>query len=186
MLTVLKNTGSSPISGTFDNLVNGGTISAIYNCTVYTFTANYSGGSGDDLTLTLQSKNFSQWETNNGFTGGPGDPPGNDGIPNLLKYVCDIDPSSPVAADRSALPVFGMTTTGVATYLTLTYRQYASLTGVTITVQTSPDLQTWTTVSPPDLAQLAGADSTTGDPIMEVGVIATSAKQFLRLNVTQP
>jgi hypothetical protein len=55
VLTVVQNTGGSPISGTFANLANGGTISAIYNGVTYTFTANYSGGAGDDLTLSLTS-----------------------------------------------------------------------------------------------------------------------------------
>jgi uncharacterized repeat protein (TIGR03803 family) len=55
VLTVIHITGGSPISGTFSNLPNGGTITATYNGGSYTFTANYSGGSGDDLTLTLTS-----------------------------------------------------------------------------------------------------------------------------------
>jgi uncharacterized repeat protein (TIGR03803 family) len=55
VLTVIQNTGGSPISGTFTNLSNGGTISATYNGVTYTFTANYSGGAGNDLTLTLAS-----------------------------------------------------------------------------------------------------------------------------------
>jgi hypothetical protein len=50
---VVQNAGGSPISGTFTNLPNFGTITAIYSGTAYTFTANYSGGSGNSLTLTL-------------------------------------------------------------------------------------------------------------------------------------
>jgi hypothetical protein len=70
-------------------------------------------------------------------------------------------------------------TNGVASVFAMipmfSYRQYASETGVTIDVQTSLDLQTWTTVSPPDISLQIGTDSTTGHPIMEVGVILTEA-----------
>jgi uncharacterized repeat protein (TIGR03803 family) len=53
VLTVIQNTGTSPINGTFTNLPNGGTITVAYNGAAYTFAANYSGGAGHDLTLTL-------------------------------------------------------------------------------------------------------------------------------------
>jgi hypothetical protein len=76
------------------------------------------------------------------------------------------------------------TTTPGTKYITLTYRENPFASGLTINVQTSSDLQTWTTVSPPDLSKQVGTDLTTGDPIMEVGVIVNSpSKQFIRLNV---
>ena len=52
VLTVINNTSANPITGTFSNLPNGGTINLTYNGTTYAFTANYSGGDGNDLTLT--------------------------------------------------------------------------------------------------------------------------------------
>ena len=55
VLTVINNTGSSPISGTFSNLANGGTISLAYQGVDYLFIANYSGGGGNNLTLTYSS-----------------------------------------------------------------------------------------------------------------------------------
>jgi hypothetical protein len=92
-----------------------------------------------------------------------------------------------LGSDRTALPTVGTTTTGGTEYLTLTYRQYASASGITVNVQTSSDLKTWTTVNPPSFSQQIGTDSTTGDPIMEVGVLANGTnKQFIRLNVTMP
>ena len=48
--TVISNTSTTPISGTFANLPDGGTITAGHN----TFKANYEGGDGNDLTLTVQ------------------------------------------------------------------------------------------------------------------------------------
>ena len=86
------------------------------------------------------------------------------------------------------MPVAGIdTTTNPGTqYLTLTYRQYALETGVTVNLQTSPDLINWTTVTPPDLSQQVGTDPNTGDPIMEMGAVMTGTTQFIRLNVTSP
>jgi len=114
--------------------------------------------------------------------------PQNDGVPNLLKYLCDINPTRPmIAADRAALPTLGTMTMGNSPYLTLTYRQYSSETGITINVEISNDLKTWTTLTNPTIIQ-TGTDTTKTppDPIMQVQVPASGTKQFLRLNVTSP
>lgn len=55
VLTVVNNTGTGAISGRFTNLPDGGAITAIYNGTSYTFTANYAGGDGNDLTLSFST-----------------------------------------------------------------------------------------------------------------------------------
>jgi autotransporter-associated beta strand protein len=49
VLTVIDNTSANPISGTFANLPDGGTITVGSN----TFQANYEGGDGNDLILTV-------------------------------------------------------------------------------------------------------------------------------------
>ena len=163
----------------------------------FSITITASNGNSPNATqvFTLKvnpSVNFGLWEDNNNFTGtstviGPTATPEHDGMPNLLKYFYDIDPNGPMSGtDRAALPTLGVTTSGGTEYLTLSYRQYASASGITVNVQTSGDLKTWTTVNPPSFSQQIGTDSTTGDPIMEMGVIATGATQFIRLNVTQP
>lgn len=135
---------------------------------------------------------FNQWLTS--YFGNTVDPaivgpmatPQNDGVPNQIKYLCDINPTQPVSgSDRSALPDVGIdaTTTPGTTYLTLTYRQNTSASGLTINVQTSPDLSAWTTVTP-DLTKTLGTDPTTGDPIIEAEVaISSDPKEFIRLNV---
>jgi hypothetical protein len=51
-LTIINNTGSDPISGTFSNLPNGGTVSLTFGGTAYSFVVDYAGGDGNDLTLT--------------------------------------------------------------------------------------------------------------------------------------
>ena len=51
-LMVVNNTGLDFIHGTFDNLTNGQAVTLSYAGTVYSFVANYYGGSGNDLVLT--------------------------------------------------------------------------------------------------------------------------------------
>jgi autotransporter-associated beta strand protein len=48
-LTAIKNTSASPIGGTFSNLPDGGILTVNGN----NFQANYEGGDGNDLTLTV-------------------------------------------------------------------------------------------------------------------------------------
>jgi hypothetical protein len=113
--------------------------------------------------------------------------PQNDGTSNLLKYFYDINPSAPMtASDWAAMAAVGMTTNGNIRYLTLTYRQNALATGVTVNVQTSSDLKTWQTVTP-DFTQTVGTDSVTGDPIIEIGVNVNGlTRKFINLNATSP
>ena len=138
-----------------------------------------------DLTRT-----YAQWATAKSTSAVATDMPLNDGVPNLLKYLTDIDPNvSMSATDRASLPTVAVdtTTTPGTEYLTLTYRQSAGATGVTVNVETSADLNTWQTAAPPDLSRQMGVDPNTGDPMMEVGVKANgSGKQFIRLNITSP
>jgi autotransporter-associated beta strand protein len=121
--------------------------------------------------------------------------PLNDGVPNLLKYFCDIDPADPMSVgDRAALPTFGMMEVGGVSYLTLTYRQYTMETGVTIRVQTSTDLQNWawasltkgTPTATTYSIQQVGNDPNTGDPMMRIQIAYTGGKEFIRMVATSP
>ena len=49
ILTVMNNTAATPISGVFSNLADGATVTVGGN----TLKANYEGGDGNDLTLTV-------------------------------------------------------------------------------------------------------------------------------------
>jgi hypothetical protein len=49
VFTIIDNTAASPIAGTFSNLPDGSTITVGSN----TFRADYEGGDGNDLTLTV-------------------------------------------------------------------------------------------------------------------------------------
>ena len=125
-----------------------------------------------------------------GFTGTASATSLNDTIPNLEKFLTDIDPTqSMTGADRAALPASGVDTTSTVgtAYLTLTYRRDPLASDLTVNVQTSTDMQTWTTANPPDLLREIGTDPATGDPIIETGVILDgTGHQFIRLQITQP
>jgi hypothetical protein len=142
-------------------------------------------------TFELIPNNLGQWEQQypNLTDLQPGDSPQKDGVANTLKYLFDIDPSQPMTqADRAALPVLGTTVINGTTYLTLSYREYALETGITVNVQTSSDLKTWTTdTNPSDQPQPTGVvDSDTLDPYMQVQIPITESNRYIRLNVTQP
>lgn len=178
----LTLSGSGTISGT-------PTMAGIYSSTV---SANNSAGSDSQSFSIAVSGVYNQWATNyfggaGSGTSGPTATPQNDGVPNLLKYLFDINPTVLLtAADRAAMPHPGMTTISNVPYLTLTYRQNASASDLTVHVQKSTDLVTWTTVTP-DFSQNVGTDPITHDPILQVGVNASGGgRMFIRLNVAIP
>jgi hypothetical protein len=53
VLTLVDNTSENPITGAFTNLADSGTIATGFGGRSLLFIANYSGGDGNDLTLTL-------------------------------------------------------------------------------------------------------------------------------------
>jgi len=178
---------ANAITGSFANVVN--------DQTGDTFISESLNADHTTMTVMVSALvNFSGWEAIYSFSSPATATPESDGVPNLLKYLYDINPTTPISAtDRAALPTVGTT----ATYLTLTYRQYDLETGITVNVQTSPDLQTWTTVAVATMPNpvileagvsivQTGNDSTTGDPIIQARIPLTGTRQFIRLNVTQP
>ena len=162
----------------------------------YTSNQDYGDNSCGFTSVTLVpgSENYIAWEAqyfsaaqqaDASISGATAIPQG-DGVPNLLKYVFNIDPARPVtAADRAALPTVGTANSNGTRYLTLTYRRYALLTGVSVNVQTSTDLVTWTTVASPTVLA-SGSDPATGDPITQVGAPFSGNREFIRLSVAQP
>ena len=195
-ITYTVVSGPATISGDTLTITGSGTVVISASAAGNSTSAAYSGT--ETITVTSGSTmTFTQWEAlyfnstqlANSAIAGATATPQNDGVPNLLKYVYDINPSQAMSTnDYNAMPATDVdtTTSPGTTYLTLTYRQYAKVTGVTIQVQTSPDLQTWTTVSP-SITKQTGTDPNTGDPIMEDEVNTNgSASEFIRLNVTSP
>ena len=146
-------------------------------------------------TLTpISSETYTQWAAQyftpaqqaSATVAGPAGSPQGDGVPNLLKYLFDIDPARPMtASERAALPLAGTSVVNGTRSLTLTYRQFALATGVTVVAQTSSDLLNWTALGNANTTQ-SGVDPDTGDPILQVQMASGGPRQFLRLKVTQP
>ena len=155
---------------------------------------NLSGTVCSSTATLIVQTNYTQWasqylntiQLSSQLSGGLSATPKNDGIPNLFKYLFDINPASLMSmSDKAALPLVNKITQSGSTYLTLTFRKNPNITGITLNLQTSNDLTNWQTVTP-DLLQVVGTDFTTGDPIEEIGVIATGARKFIRMMLTSP
>lgn len=55
VLTLVNNTGSGAVVGTFSGLAEGSTVTASYGGHTYSFTLSYVGGDGNDITLATQA-----------------------------------------------------------------------------------------------------------------------------------
>ena len=157
--------GTTPISLTATNAT--GTATATLNLTVIDVPVSTSTWLNNYPTL----------------TGGLYGAPQANGVANILKYFCHINPINSMATtDFTALPKAGhdTTTTPGTTYITITYRKWASATGVAITYESSTDMKTWSAVTP-DMSVPMGTDTNTGDPIMVDYFNANGAsKKFIR------
>jgi alpha-tubulin suppressor-like RCC1 family protein/phosphodiesterase/alkaline phosphatase D-like protein len=72
-LTVVNNTGTDLIQGTFDNLAQGQKVDLAFNGILYPFVANYYGGTGNDLVLQWANTRLLAWGSNsNGELGNGG------------------------------------------------------------------------------------------------------------------
>ena len=65
-LTMVNNTGLSPIGGTFTNLAQGQAVSLSFGGNTYDFIANYFGGDGNDLVLQWAYTKLTAWGDNSG------------------------------------------------------------------------------------------------------------------------
>lgn len=133
-----------------------------------------------------QARQFTPEQQANPAVSGLVATPQGDGVPNLLKYALNLDPKRAVSSDdASALPV-STVETGDTSYLALTYRQNKAATGIVYELQTSDDLLTWQTVAP-DISEVVGTDSTTGDSVVRKKVqLNGETKKFIRLKVISP
>lgn len=52
-LTLVNNTGSGPVVGTFPGVAQNGTVNVVFNGVIYPFHVNYAGGDGNDIILSL-------------------------------------------------------------------------------------------------------------------------------------
>jgi uncharacterized repeat protein (TIGR03803 family) len=185
-------TGNLPLGLTFDNTT--GTISGSPVNGVPGGLYHVSITSPTNVTTSATyalAQSFSQWSMAKTGTNLVTTATSTDGVPNMLKYLFDIGPNGPMTmADHAAMPAIGIDDTTVpgTPYLSLRYRQNAAMSGVDVGLETSDDMVTWTPVdSNQIISKQVDTDSTTGDPVMEMGAPRDdSPQQFLRLKVTSP
>ena len=153
---------------------------------------NASGSASPSLPVTLvpfAPASFANWAT--GYFGTDTvsaaytATPKIDGVPNVVKYFSDINPTQAMsAADRAALPTVAVSglVNGVQ-YLTLTYRQSVVTTGLNAELQKSTDAQNWVTIGNPTILSTT-TDPATGDPVKTAGIPLNGAQLYLRLKLT--
>lgn len=135
---------------------------------------------------TWQSQHFTAAQmANPAVTGDTADYDG-DGIPNLLEYALQLDPTT---ANRGGLPTLGEMVVNGSEYQTLSYTQVIGATDVVYVAEVSSDLMTWqsgtnylTTVS-----VTANADNLTNTVMVrDLASIDAGGPRFIRLRVNHP
>jgi hypothetical protein len=107
--------------------------------------------------------------------------PDYDGIPNLLEYALNRNPTAP---EVGKAPVSGMANS----YLTLTFRKSTIAEGITFHVQVSSDLASWSEVN--IAANTIGTSTDTdGTPVLTVRddvQVGGANRRFMRLMISDP
>ncbi len=89
-LTVVKNTSTSPIRGSFTNLSHGQIIDLPFQQQIFRFVVNYYGGSGNDLVFEWANTQVVSWGVNSSGQLG-------DGTTVLKRQPVAVDGSGPLA-----------------------------------------------------------------------------------------
>jgi hypothetical protein len=156
----------------------------------YHIEAYNAAGYSDFTGLTVTTPAASQFQTylsgffttaqmNNASISGPTADPDHDGIPNLLEYAFNLNPT---LSDTTGMPVVGESNG----YLSITFTERNLPTDLIYTVQVSGDMQTWNSGS----AYTTQVSSTTIDAntqsvtVRDNTPISGASKRFIRVNVT--
>jgi hypothetical protein len=109
--------------------------------------------------------------------------PANDSLPNLIKYALGLVPN--VGGNGGRLSYGQVTDTG-NNYLSLTYsRPEPAPGGITYTVESSPDLTSWTTTGLVQMSSTVSASFCT-ITVRNATPMTAGNKSFMRLRTTQP
>jgi hypothetical protein len=176
--TILNKTSAGPISGTFAGRPQGSVVIVNNN----DFIISYTGGDGNDVTLTALSR-AQAWRhrhfgttANTGTAADDADFDG-DGIPNLIEKACNLDPTK-----GNALPV---TTAVKGASLEYTYtRSVAAVSaGNIFTVEWNDTLGTtgWSSAGVTEEVQ---SDDGTTQMVKALVPAGSSGHRFMRLKVT--
>lgn len=177
-IVILNKTSAGSVNGTFIGRPQG----SVFSANGREFVINYTGGDGNDVTLTALSK-LQAWRhahfgttSNIGAAADDADADG-DGIPNLIERACSLDPNV-----GSTLPV---TTAVSGTNLEYSYvRSVASVqAGDIFTVEWNDSLAS-TGWSSEGVTQQVLADDGTVQSVKAFVPAGDSAQRFIRLRVT--
>ncbi len=179
VFTILNKTSTGAISGTFLGRPQG----SVWQEDGYTWILSYTGGTGNDVTVTLATP-VEAWRfqvfgtiTNTGLNADTSDKDA-DGTSNLLEYAMATDPN---IAD--SIPFNVEESDGS---LSLIYTKNSSATDITFTVEWSENLITWST-SAVTQALVPDSDNGITQQIKASVPYGTQlSRRFLRLKVTRP
>jgi autotransporter-associated beta strand protein len=179
VFTILNKTSTGAISGTFLGRPQG----SVWQEDGYTWILSYTGGTGNDVTVTLATP-VEAWRfqvfgtiTNTGLNADTSDKDA-DGTSNLLEYAMATNPN---IAD--SIPFNIEESDGS---LSLIYTKNSSATDITFTVEWSENLTTWSTSA---VTQALVPDSDNGITQQIKASVPNStqlSRRFLRLKVTRP
>ncbi len=179
VFTILNKTSTGAISGTFLGRPQG----SVWQDDGYTWILSYTGGTGNDVTVTLATP-VEAWRfqvfgtiTNTGLNSDTSDKDA-DGTSNLLEYAMATNPN---IAD--SIPFNIEESDGS---LSLIYTKNSSATDITFTVEWSENLTTWST-SAVTQALVPDSDNGITQQIKASVPYGTQlSRRFLRLKVTRP
>lgn len=142
VFTVVNNDDTDAVSGLFSDGANELSEGETFAAGAVTCTISYTGGDGNDVTLTVASSSptgYNVWI--GGFGLAPGDrdetdDPDGDGMNNLLEYFAALDPNQSSAPMSTALDA-------TATTLRFTFRRSKTIPDLGYQLQWSPDLTNW-------------------------------------------
>ena len=117
--------------------------------------------------------NFTGADRTNDAVSGPDADPNSAGVTNLQRYAFALAPHGPVAAPTTALWVDD----DGQRYLAVRFNRLAAADDVAYTVESSPDLTTWTTVA------ILAAGAPTEQTVRDSMAIGSAPRRFLRVRV---
>jgi hypothetical protein len=178
VFTILNKTSTGAISGTFAGKANNST----FIDDGYTFQITYTGGTGNDVVLTLITSPIEQWRftsygsvLNTGTALDTADNDG-DGVANLLEYSTKMNPAANDTVPQAA--------TKNGSNLEYIYTKNKAATDVTYTVEWTDDFTTWSTTGVN--SAILSDNGTTQQIKVTVPAGSGVTRRFVHLKVTRP
>ena len=177
--TILNKTSTGAITGTFAGKANNST----FTDDGYTFQITYTGGTGNDVVLTLVTTPIEQWRfanygsvLNTGTALDTADTD-SDGTANLLEYATKMNAAANDVVPQSAIKT--------GSNLEYTYTKNKAATDVTFTVEWSDDFTTWSTAGVTQ-SLVPGSDNGVTQQWKATMPAGANGRRFVRLRVTRP